>query len=139
MEFMRRARAVNAHYGTTYGGHKAVDNPYWTGVAGDIAARIRANDPKMTDMSYFRSKQYMQHADTLLSSAALNRPVQRLGNKVVLADEGNFDPQTLVANEQLSMQSAVSDSSGDGYNQMLLGGLVVFTGIVFIVYAMNNQ
>lgn len=137
---LQRARKINAHYGDNYGAHKAPNHPEWTEIAGDRASRIRANYPTLKKEAYWRSKQYNQFANNLLTTGALNRPIKKGDGKVRIgAFEEQNPPRNLIQNVELEPKCVDAPSGSSTPETYMLGFLVVFMGVVFLITLNSNS
>lgn len=130
------ARQKNLGYDITYGAHRSVHAPQWTGYEGDLVAQTRMNWPSVSAQRYFDGDAYNQYAKTFVQTA-LQGEARTMGDYQRLSGGDDYTPQIgrtkiMQASEYPEMEKL---DNGDNQNEMLIVGFVVIgvLGLLFFV------
>lgn len=133
-----QAKQKNLGFGVTYGAHRSVHAPHWTGDEGDLVAQTRMAWPTATVQKYFNGPQYNQLSKTLLQTA-LQGEARSMASAKKLVGQDDYTPQLgrtklAQASEYPRMQK-IDDDDSSSMNEVILVTVVILgiVGMLFII------
>ena len=130
----KQARLKNALYGDTYGARRAPDHPEWTGVAGDVAAQVRASFPTTNTRRYFTSDLFNMNRNNFYSTGNLGRWPLTKNQAIVLETTDDITPVPPQYERITYAQESLGMSNSDYF---ILG--VTLLGLFFIVLLTSSR
>lgn len=132
------ARQKNLGYNITYGAHRSVHAPHWSGSEGDEVAMTRMAFPSAAVQRYFHGDQYNQLLKNQIQTA-LQGEGRELGDYHRLSGADDYTPSIgrtkyTQASEYPKMQKAGETSE---QNELILVGIVVI-GLLGFLYIMSD-
>lgn len=120
---------TNLAYDNTYGQHKNVHAPHWTGDEGDKAALLRATFPTAATMSYFNGPIYNAQLRNFATSA-LQGKGRTINDLTKLKGENDFDTSGRDKVEYKPVSTSSMAYMGD--SDVYIGAGIILAAIVFI-------
>lgn len=133
------ARQKNLGYNITYGAHRSVHAPHWSGSDGDEVAMTRMAFPSASVQRYFEGDQYNQLIRNQVQTA-LQGEARSIGDYHRLSGAADYTPQIgrtkyAQASEYPKMEKVSASSE---QNEMIIVGIVVVGLLGFLFFVSKN-
>lgn len=120
---------TNLAYDNTYGQHKNVHAPHWTGDEGDKAALMRSSFPTPATMAYFNGNIYNTQLRNYATTAMQGRG-KSIYDLTKLKGENDFDTS---GRNQVEYKTVTATNTSYLTNtDLLMGAGVILAAVVFI-------
>ena len=133
------ARQRNLGYNNTFGSHRSVHAPYWSGAEGDYVAQARMTMPSVAAQRYFSGDEHNQFIKMRVETA-LQGEGRHIGDFQRFTGGDDYTPQIgrtkIMDHTQYPEMQKVSESGQQ--QEMIIVGLVV-VGVLGLLLFIGNR